>query len=287
MKSVPIGYLKDIESNQNLAVGKKWDGFSETIVISNGQARLFNRSGREHTLNVPALTSKRLFIHDCEMQAEGVGPDGKLGSTKSVLGSSPQYATEFQRQHGSLKLVCHNLVGLRGESLLHVPYGERLPYLADIVTSLRSQGLDILIKEELVTIGKCDYFQMIIAQGGEGVVVKNLRGLDADLVKVKRVKTWDVVIVGFTEGKGKYSTVIGAIRYGAYKDGKIVEVGKCSGMTDAERAMFAVTPDTFIGRVIEVKGQEVDSKGGIRFPSFQGIRDDKRPEECLVEDLVD
>lgn len=286
MKSVPIDYLKDIENNQNLAVGKKWDGFSETIVISNGQARLFNRSGREHTLNVPSLTSKGLFIYDCEIQAEGVGPDGKLGSTKSILGSSAQYAIEFQRQHGSLKLVCHNLVGLRGESLLHVPYGERLPYLADIVTSLRSQGLDILIKEELVTIGKCDYFQMIVAQGGEGVVVKNLRGLDADLVKVKRAKTWDVVIVGFTEGKGKYSTVIGAIRYGAYKDGKLVEIGKCSGMTDEERVMFASAPQSFLGRVIELKGQEVSSGGRIRFPAFQRIRDDKHPEICLIEDLV-
>lgn len=287
MKSMPIEYLKDAENNPNLAVGRKWDGFSEKLIITNGQVRLFNRSGREHTLNVPALTSKKFIIQDCEIQAEGIGPSGRLASSKSILGSGPEYAIAFQNQYGPLKLVCHNLVGLRNESLLHIQYGDRLPHLADLVVSLRSQGLDIIQMEELIVAKKYDYFRAVIAQGGEGIVVKNLRGFDSDFVKVKRIKTWDVIIVGFTEGKGKYSTVIGAIRYGVYEDGKIVEVGKCSGMTDEERAMFAASPDTFIGRVIEVKGQEVDSKGGIRFPSFQRIRDDKLPEECLIENLVD
>jgi ATP-dependent DNA ligase len=287
MKKMPIEYLQGIENNQNLAVGRKWDGFSERLVISNGWIRLFNRSGKEHTSNVPALTSKMFIIPDCEIQAEGIGPSGRVASAKSILGSSPVRAIVFQDKYGPLKLVCHNLVELRGESLLHIQYGDRLPLLADLVASLNYQGLKIVFKEELITSRKYDYFQTVLAQGGEGVVIKDLKGLDVDFVKVKRFKTWDVIITGFTEGKGKYSTVIGAIRYGAYKDGILIEVGKCSGMTDAERAMFAASPDAFIGRVIEVKGQEIDSRGGIRFPAFQRIRDDKLPEECLIEDLVD
>jgi ATP-dependent DNA ligase len=286
MKSMPIEYLKDIESNQNMAVGRKWDGFSETLVISDGNIRLFNRSGKEHTANVPALTSKKFILPDCEIKAEGVGPSGRVASTKSILGSGPAYAAEFQREHGPLNLICHNITSLRGQSLSRVPLGEKLPHLSDIVESLRYQGLGIVLKEILITTGKYDYFKAILANDGEGVVVKNLKGYDADHVKVKRFKTWDVVIIGFTEGKGKYSTVIGAIRYGAYKDGKLIEIGKCSGMTDAERVIFAVSPDAYIGRVIEVRGQEIDSKGGIRFPAFQRIRDDKLPGECLVESLV-
>jgi len=286
MKSMPIDYLKDIEGYENLVVGRKWDGFSETLAIVNGNIRLFNRSGREHTSNVPALTSKVFIIPDCEIRAEAVGPSGRLASTKSILGSGPAYAAEFQKQYGSLKLVCHNLVSLRGQSLSSIRFGEKLSHLGDLVESLRYQGLNILRKEVLIKEGKYDYFRAVLANCGEGVVVKNLIGCDKDFMKVKRVKTWDVVIMDFTEGKGKYSTVIGAIRYGAFKDGKLIEVGKCSGMTDAERAMFAASPDTYIGLVIEVKGQEIDSKGGIRFPAFQRIRDDKLPQECLIEDLV-
>jgi len=286
MKSVPIGYLKDIENDPNLAVGKKWDGFSETLVIKGGHIRLFNRSGKEHTAKVPILTSKTFIIPDCEIHAEGVGASGKVASAKSILGSNPTRAIQIQETYGPLRLVCHNLVSLRGESLSHVRFSDKLPHLDDLVGSLIAQGLDNLSRETLVITGKYDYFKGILALGGEGVVVKNLKGFDADQVKVKRFKTWDVIVMGFTEGKGKYSTVIGAIRYGAFKDGRLVEVGKCSGMTDAERAMFAASPDTFIGRVIEVKGQEIDSKGGIRFPAFQRIRDDKIPEACLAEDLV-
>lgn len=287
MKSVPIDYLKDIESNQNLVVGRKWDGFSETIAISGGMIRLFNRSGREHTANVPALTSKIVSVPNCIIQAEGVGPTGRVASAKSILGSSPARAVKFQELYGPLKLVCHNLTNLRDESLSHIQFGGRVPWLRNIVEQLKSQGVDVVTQETLLVTNKYDYFKTILSVGGEGVVVKNIKGYDTDFVKVKRVKTWDVIIMGFTEGKGKYSTVIGAIRYGAYKDGKLVEVGKCSGMTDSERAMFAASPQTYIGRVIEVRGQEIDSKGGIRFPAFQRIRDDKFPEECLIEGLVD
>lgn len=286
MKKMPIEYLDTIEHNVDLAVGRKWDGFSEEIVIKDGHIRLFNRSGHEHTDKVPALTSKFVIFPDCTIQAEGVGSSGKVASAKSILGSGVARAIAIQEQHGPLKLICHNLVSLRGESLSLVRFGEKLHHLEDAVQSLRAQGLDMLSKENLIAENKYHYFKTIVEQGGEGVVVKNLKGYDSDFVKVKKFSTWDVVIMGFTEGKGKYSAVIGAIRYGAFKDGQLVEVGKCSGMSDQERRLFAVSPEAYIGKVIEVKGQEIDSRGGIRFPAFIRIRDDKLPEQCLIEDMV-
>lgn len=286
MKALPIDYLKDIENDVNLVVGRKWDGFSEIITIRNGEIRLFNKSGREHTANVPSLTLKRISAPDCDIQAEGVGPDGRINSSKSILGSHPEHAIEFQRKHGPLKLVCHNLSRLRSESLEQVRFGEKIPFLAGLIEELRGHGLTTLVRERLMGRGKYEYFKEIIAAGGEGVVIKNLKGFDADMAKVKRVRTWDVVIVGFTTGRGKYSEVVGAIKYGAFKEGKLVEIGKCSGMTDEERIMFATAPQSYLGHVIELKGQEVGSGGRIRFPAFQRIREDKLPEECLVEHLV-
>ena len=55
MKALPIEILRDIEHNDDLVVGRKFDGFSELFVVENGVARLFNRSGKEHTLSVPPL----------------------------------------------------------------------------------------------------------------------------------------------------------------------------------------------------------------------------------------
>ena len=74
-------------------------------------------------------------------------------------------------------------------------------------------------------------------------------------------------------------------RYGAYDDGKLVEVGKCSGVTDEQRGIFAANPDAYLGKVIEIAGQEISSHGRIRFPRFVRFRDDKPVEECLLQEL--
>ena len=118
-------------------------------------------------------------------------------------------------------------------------------------------------------------------------MVKSLGGLEKDWFKVKRVHTWDAVIMGFTEAEygktGKYACLIGAIRYGFYNsDGKLVEVGKCSGMVDEQRKQLSAARESFIGRVIEIRGQELGNRGAIVFPRFVRIRDDKPSTECLM-----
>ena len=57
MKAKPISILYDIENNNDLVVGKKYNGFSEILIVRDGRVRLFNRSGTEHTDNVPHITS--------------------------------------------------------------------------------------------------------------------------------------------------------------------------------------------------------------------------------------
>lgn len=287
MKAFPIAVLKDIEHDNDLVVGRKFNGFSEIFVVENGIARLFNRSGREHTLNAPSLTAKRLSIPDFKVQAEGIGPFPGTGSVTSILGSKPDRAVKYQEEHGPLKLMIHNFISYKGEDLTRIPFGERRVPLFGLVERLKlDAGLENVHYETLRAAGKYEFFEQIVATGGEGVVVKKLSGLESDWYKVKRLMTFDVIIVGFTAGKGKYANVIGAIRYGAYDGGgKLIDVGKCSGMTDAERGMFAVAPETFIGRVIEMRGQEIGSNGRVVFPRFVRLRDDKPAEECTLKCL--
>jgi ATP-dependent DNA ligase len=71
-------------------------------------------------------------------------------------------------------------------------------------------------------------------QGGEGVIAKELDsvykpGERKGMVKVKRVRTADVVVMGWRPGKEE--NTVGALILGVYDDDKLRVVGHTSGLT--------------------------------------------------------
>lgn len=284
MKSLPVSILSDIENDPDLVVGQKYNGFSEKLVIKDGSVRLFNRSGSEQTDNVPHITGIAVPRHmDLVLVGEGHAPSGRVEDAKSIFGSGPVHSWQWQSVHGLAHFTVVNITRWNSQDLSHIPFGERLDVLRTSVINLQECGVRNIHREDLCPYGKKALFDSIIQSGGEGVVVKKLSGYDKDWFKVKKVRTWDAVIMGFTKGKGKYKDVIGAIMYGFYDyEGNLREIGKCSGMTDIERAMFASAPESFVGRVIEIKGQELGNRGGIIFPRFIRLRPDKLPTECVL-----
>lgn len=90
--------------------------------------------------------------------------------------------------------------------------------------------------------------------------------------KFKVEQTSDLVILGFTAGTGKYKGKIGAIICGAIVSGKLTEVAKVSGMVEEIR--FSLTNED-IGRIVEVRYQEIASRGKLRHPRFVRFRNDK------------
>lgn len=77
-----------------------------------------------------------------------------------------------------------------------------------------------------------------------------------------------------------------AIRLGAYKDGKIIEVGKvASGLTDADRENMALHPEKWLNKVIEVECMSTTKDGALRHPVFKRVREDKGPDDCLWDEI--
>lgn len=287
MKAMPASILKNIENNPDLVVGRKFNGYSERLVVAGGVVRIFNRSGTEQTENVPHITSHDPGNLDLILVGEGHAPSGRVEDAKSIFGSGPVHSLAWQRRNGLARFTAVNVTRYGGEDLSHIPFGERLEVLYRAVALVREFGAENVNIETLIAHNKDVYFDEILAAGGEGVVVKSLSGFEKDWFKVKRVKTWDAVIVGFTaarEGKtGKFRGLIGAIRYGFYDySGNLRETGKCSGMTNEQRIAFSTAQESYIGRVIEIRGQELGNRGGIVFPRFVRIRDDKLPTDCLL-----
>jgi len=118
----------------------------------------------------------------------------------------------------------------------------------------------------------------------EGLVLKRPEcGYGIGWYKAKEVREVDCVVTGFTEGRGKYFGFIGAIRCSVYDGNRLIEICKAGGMTDEMRV--AIDEKNDLGRVVEIKYQQVDVRGRLRHPRFSRWRDDKNARECTMAQL--
>lgn len=73
---------------------------------------------------------------------------------------------------------------------------------------------------------------------------------------------------------------------GEYVDG-YMQVCTCAGYTDEVREEISNHRDKYLGKVVEVKANEIfRNKGTLRHPRFLRFRPDKNPSECLWRDHI-
>lgn len=96
------------------------------------------------------------------------------------------------------------------------------------------------------------------------------------LLKVKKMQTVDLEIIGFEEGEGRLAGTLGAILV-RYKNGNTVKVG--SGFSDRLRGELWRARGDFLGKIVEIQYFEetTNADGGesLRFPIFKDFRPDK------------
>ena len=124
-----------------------------------------------------------------------------------------------------------------------------------------------------------EFLDEAIANQEEGVMINICDapydfGRTWSLMKVKKMNTLDLEIIGYEEGSGRLSGTLGAIHV-RYKDGNIVKVG--SGFSDELRMLIWLEPSDFVGKIVEIQYFEetTNADGGIslRFPVFKDFRD--------------
>lgn len=78
---------------------------------------------------------------------------------------------------------------------------------------------------------------------------------------------------------------IGALILGVWKDGKLVEVTRCSGFSEDIRAEISKNRDKYKGQVVEVMAQGILDKktGSLQNPRFMMFREDKNSEACTFD----
>jgi len=80
--------------------------------------------------------------------------------------------------------------------------------------------------------------------------------------------------------KKYFMGMAGSLKIGVYENDKITEIGSISGFTDDVLANWK----DYIGKVAEVSAMQIDDESHmLRHPVFVQWREDKKAEECLIE----
>lgn len=226
-----------------------------------------------------------------------------------VVAFDPHKVSRFQLlQQGNVKpgYAVFDCLFRDGQDLRSKPLSVRRDMLEKLVTS----GEQVFLSRRLAENGIAA-FRMAKERGYEGLVAKDeaspyIEGRSRKWLKVKIHQEEEFVIGGYTAPAGARQH-FGALLLGGYDHGRLHYVGKVgTGFSQATLASLARafkplvrTESPFIDTpgerrvtyvapkmVAQVAFEEWTEDRKLRQPIFLGLRDDKKPEECLLPDMI-
>ena len=293
-----------------LPVGEEWsyepkyDGFRAIAFIDGRDTYLQSRSGRPLSRYFPELSfPEQRYVIDGEIVIDD--PDG--GQDFDALQNRLHPAAsrvQLLSVETPARYVAFDLLARDDQSLLALPFAERRAMLEQLV----GDGI------ELTPLTRSSEEAEPWLRSGEGVVAKELHapykpGERTGMVKVKRVRTIDAVVMGYRPGKE--DGTVGSLILGLYDDrGGLHVVGHSSGLRAAEkRALVGKLAEYETGNrghgdasrwksekelewielrpelVVEVRFDHV-SGGRIRHGTrILRWREDKDPHDCRLEQM--
>lgn len=263
---------KRIEGKETVAVEPKLDGIRCFAVVRNNEAQLFARSGKLIT-NFDLTIGKELSklgdgCYDGELMGEDFTSLMRQAYRKDDVDTSKTYLSLFdflpidEWLDSVTVMSCRD----RGEELQARLKNVNHKYIRK-VTRWEIEA----DKDKIEVLHK-----IFIDSGFEGAMVKDLDapyrfGRGYEVMKLKLFHDVDLEIDALEEGTGKHVGKLGSVE--VTFNGVKVSVG--SGFTDELRDEIWSDPDSFIGRIVEIRYQEVTPDGSLRFPTFVCFRNDR------------
>ena len=265
---------KRIVGKEYVGVEAKLDGIRCFAVVQEGKALLFARSGKLIS-NFDSTIGRELLklgdgCYDGELMGEDFVAIMRQAYRKDDVNTDGTYLALFdylpleEWKSGIAKMSCHD----RGETLLDK--------LSD-----NDVDLDIIQPVERFYISaNYDEIKLLhdefVEEGYEGAMIKDLEapykfGRGYEIMKMKEFHDVDLPIESLEEGTGKHVGKLGSVRVNL--NGVDVNVG--SGFSDELREKIWADQDSFVGRIIEVRYQEITPDGSLRFPTFVCFRNDR------------
>jgi bifunctional non-homologous end joining protein LigD len=285
----------------------KWDGYRAIVIIErDGALHVVSRKGNDFLSKFPELTtladafSERPLIIDGEIVV--LDDQGKPS-----FQALQERLDRFGRRGVSrepITLVVFDLLYGNGRDVREEPLERRKAILEGLLTG---EGA-VMFSKHVVGEGK-KLFELARAKGLEGILAKRRDSLytgtrSRDWLKIKTHRRQEVVIGGWTEGRGSRSH-FGALLAGVYEGEELVYAGSVGTGFDQEllasigkqlkkherkTTAFASEPKTETRAhwvtpelVAEVSFSEWTRDGLMRQPVFIALRADKAPRDVTRE----
>ena len=265
--------LKRIKDEMQVYVEPKLDGIRCFAIVENYEAKLYARSGKlitnfDDTIG-SALVSLGDGCYDGELMGEDFVALMRQAYRKDNVDPEGTYLALFDY------LPIHEwkenqTVSTTQERFTELHARVAKSKMPDYVRVVQRYTVDAKY-DEIMSL-----HNTFIKSGYEGAMVKTINspyrfGRSYDIMKVKEFHDVDLPIIGWEEGTGRHEGKLGAVKVD-YK-GVIVKIG--SGFSDEERELVWNDKDNFLGRMIEIRYQEVTPDGSLRFPTFVCFRNDR------------
>jgi ATP-dependent DNA ligase len=299
---------KQLPDGEGWAYEPKYDGFRALAFVDGDELFLQSRNGRPlrryfPELELPAgryVMDGELVIVDADGREEFDALQNRLHPAESRV--------RMLAEQTPARFRAFDLLAVERTKLLSKPFGERREALEALVAGSEDSGSVDLTP---LTTNPAEAEPWL--QSGEGVIAKRLDepyrpGERKGMVKVKRLRTADCVVVGWRPGKEEGT--VGSLILGLYEGKDLRVVGHTSGLRAKEkREMVARLAPYATGErgsgdpsrwshdrdlewitlrpelVVEVSFDHV-SAGRIRHGSkILRWREDKPPAECTYDQL--
>lgn len=295
----------------------KWDGMRALCQIEAGEVRLVSRNGRDVSRSYPELAAlgSQLGSRSVLLDGEIVVLDEEGRPSFSQLQPRMHVVSETRAARLARTAPVHyfifDLLYLDGEDLTREPYSVR----RDALESLGLEGDSWRVPPRFCGNGR-DVLAASAASGLEGVIAKRSGSTyrpgrrTHDWIKVKNSRMQEVVVGGFSAGRGVRGDSMGALLVGIPDgSGRLDYVGKVgsgfdvAGLHDAVEQMRRLAQDsspfnpgvpraesataTWVrpDLVGEVEFTEWTNDGRLRHPTWRGWRRDKEPMDVRREAL--
>ncbi len=287
----------------------KYDGVRVLAFVTNGEATLITRNGKNKSEQFPeivealksiATKKKKDFVIDGEIVALIDGNPGRFQELQSRIHVKESQLIERYRSTMPVALMVFDMLIAGTDVLLREPWSKRR---ARLVKEFSRIGSDhIRITESLEDDGK-KMLAIARKQSWEGIIAKRV---DSTYEPGVRTKAWlklkieftqEFVVGGFTEPRNSRQH-FGALLLGYFDGDRFIYVGHTGGgftgaglgdmyrrlaPLEIKKSPFEETPKTNERAhwvkpkiVVEVKFSEWTDDGKLRQPIYLGTRDDKK-----------
>jgi bifunctional non-homologous end joining protein LigD len=287
----------------------KWDGI-RAISYVDAEVSIKSRNGKELKDKFPELEELRNIARNTVLDGEIIVMKDKRTDFQTILERSrapTKRDAQYMAKSYPATYVIFDILEKDGHQLISLPLIERKRILSDQVKEGKHVVLSVFVEGDGVA-----YYREAVKRGVEGIVAKK-KGSPYELgvrsnnwLKIKKVLSCDCVIFGYTKGQGFRKGTFGALILGLYSNKTPVFIGKVGTgfsettikalleafeelKTDRETLEDVDVPQEITWLkpklVCEIVYQNLTKDGKLRMPTFHGLRLDKTPAECTINQV--